>query len=105
MKQSIPCLELSFRTPTAGYWNGGLKSGGIFKPEPCSVLLCTSRKGKYYKVKTYKDKDGEVKWGCWELNFFFYAKFGRSWKHAATIAKNKLRRLCIQPCTIAVEGL
>ena len=104
MKQ-IPSLTLTFKTPTAGYWNGGLQSGGTFTPEPCITYLLTSRKGNFYRRRIYKDKDGTVKWGSFGLNFWFRTKFGRSWKHAAAIAKNKLRRTCKKPCTIVIEGV
>lgn len=105
MKQQIPRLALTFQTATHGYWDGGMKSRGTFTPSPCSVRLRTSTKGEDYSVTTYKDRDGDVKWGSWELNFWFTCKFGRSWKHAASIAKRKLQKLCNRPCTVAVEGL
>lgn len=86
MKQSTPSLALTFNTPTHGFWDGGMKSGGTFTPSPVQ-------------------NKNEVLWGSWELNFWFTSKFGKSWKDAASIARRKLQRLCNRPCSIAVEGL
>jgi len=77
-----PFLVLTFKKPRAGYWNGGVKSGGTFRPDPSS--------------------DGKIKWGTFSLNFWFRTGFGHSWKHAASIARNKLERLCKEPCTVKI---
>jgi hypothetical protein len=77
-----PFLILTFKKPTAGFWNGGVKSVGTFRPKPSS--------------------DGKIKWGSFGMNFWFRTGFGHSWKHAASIAKNKLHRLCSVGCSVKV---
>jgi hypothetical protein len=77
-----PAVKLTFKEPRSGYWNGGIKSGGVFEPKPQS--------------------DGTIEWGCWGLNYWFRLGFGRSWKHAASIAKNKIKRECKVPCIVEV---
>jgi len=88
-REKLPSLTVKFDKPRGGYWDGGLKSGGTFTPE-------------YLYPKT-KAECKYVKWGCWELNFFFTAGFGVSWKHAASIARRKLRGMLKVPATITVE--
>ena len=72
-----PTLELKFPEPRNGYWDGGKKSGGTFTPE-------------YHR---HPGVGAYIKWGCYELNFWFVARAGRSWKEAAAIAKRKLEHL------------
>ena len=77
-----PSLELKFPEPRNGYWDGGKKSGGVFSP---SMYPFDSPK--------HPGKGAYIKWGCYELNFWFVAKAGRSWKEDAAIAKRKLEHL------------
>ena len=44
-------IILKFEHPIQGYWDGGLKTQGIFE---------------YEKISTTSGR-----WGCWELNFWF----------------------------------
>lgn len=71
-----PAIEVRFEKPTGGYWDGGLKSGGVFTPRVVG--------GSDFHKKC------EIEWGCWELNFWFICKSGLSWKHAASIARNRI---------------
>jgi hypothetical protein len=98
----LPKLVLKFETPTQGYWDGGAKSGGTFTPEVVSTSFYT-KANKNITRRIYKDREGYVRWGSWELNFWFTCKFGKSWKHAAAIAKRKLKHNSKKPCTITVE--
>jgi hypothetical protein len=78
-----PILILTFDKPTHGFWDGGAKTGGRFTPE-----LLPGR---------------VVEWGSrWELNRWFTCGFGRSLKHAATIAKKRLEKICAQPCKVEI---
>lgn len=77
-----PLIHITFGHPIHGYWNGGLKGGGTFHPQPRS--------------------DGTIEWGCWELNFWFRLPFGKSWKDAAIRARNKIYRACKVNCTTEV---
>lgn len=65
-----------------GYWNG-LKSGGVYRPERVSRKV--------------------VRWGSWDLNYWFEAGFGVSWKHAASTARRMLQHSLKVPATITVE--
>jgi len=103
MKQKIPSIIITFKDgPTAGYWNGGKKSGGTFTPEPCSFQFRTSSKGNRYETRIYKDDEGKVKWGCWELNVWYRVAFGKSWQDAAARARNKIKRACKVSCKVEV---
>ena len=73
-----PKLKVTFTEPAHGYWDGGAKSGGEFTPD------CTDHPGAGHNIK----------WGCWELNFWFVVGSGISWKAAARIAQRFLARRC-----------
>lgn len=103
MKQAIPRISITFKEPTAGFWDGGKKSGGTFKPEACTTYLLTSAKGNDYTRRIYKNEYGQVKWGCFELNFWFRANFGDSWEQAIVKAKAKIKRMCRVPCKLEVS--
>jgi hypothetical protein len=77
-----PVLVLTFDEPTQGFWDGGAKKGGTFIPELTSGRL--------------------MKWGSWELNYWFTCGFGRSLKHTATIAKKNLEKSCDRPCKVEI---
>ena len=79
----IPVLRVKFAEPTGGYWDGGKKSGGDFIPV------------SYYDRDGYSKHPGvgeTVRWGCFELNFWFNCGSGRSWKEASAIAKRTLQK-------------
>ena len=82
-KKDQPVIVVNFEKPRGGYWNGGVKSGGTFRPER------TSRK--------------VVRWGCWDLNYWFEAGFGVSWKHAASIARRMIQHNIQVPATVTIE--
>lgn len=73
MAESMPSILVQFNEPQHGFWNGGAKYGGSFEPTPATGNL--------------------VKWGCWELNYWFTSSFGGSWKKAAEIAHRKIKRI------------
>lgn len=79
-----PILILTFDKPvqmTPGI--EGLKIGGRFIPD-----LLPGR---------------VVEWGSrWGLNHWFTCGFGRSLKHAATIAKKRLEKICAHPCKVEI---
>lgn len=68
-----PSLYLEFKNPQHGFWDGGAKTYGEFIPTPCS--------------------NGMIKWGCWELNFWFTLPFGKSWADAVAKARRKIKRI------------
>ncbi len=79
-------LRVRFSEPRDGWWNGGCKTGGSFVCESLHPGV-----GHY------------VKWGCFELNFWFTAKAGRSWREAAAAAKRRLEHLLCVPAVVTVE--
>lgn len=84
----VPAIILETSEPISGYWDGGRKSFFRFEPE------------------LHKDKKGYfVKWGSWAMNFYFTVGFGRSWKHAASIAAKWMQKRYARdvPYTIRVE--
>lgn len=74
-----PQLKLDLNKPVGGYWDGGRKQYGTFLPP------------KDFTPKTF------MRWGCWELNFWFSAKSGVSWKTAARAAQKRLCSLVKLP--------
>lgn len=82
LPKKAPAIALTFKEPVFGFWNGGKKSGGTFKPFP--------------------EPDGCIEWGCYELNIWFRVAFGKSWKDAVARARNKIRRACRLPCNTEV---
>ena len=85
-----PRLVLRFNGPRSGYWDGGKRSGGEFTPEVCGNILMEDHPGK----------NQTIRWGCFDLNFWFNCGSGRSWKEAAGIAKKRLAYMTIVPSTI-----
>jgi hypothetical protein len=88
-RDKLPALNLIFDKPTFGYWDGGAKTNGWFKVE--AIYPKTKAEGKC------------VKWGCWELNMWFTAGFGRSWKHAASFARRRLLNETKRPCKVEID--
>lgn len=84
-----PTLKLTFNEPMYGYWDGGKKSGGEFHPQP-------------WNGGVHPGKDCTIKWGCFDLNFWFNCGSGRSWKEAVAIAKRRLQHICQAPATIEI---
>ena len=86
-----PKLILETSELISGYWDGGPKGRFEFEPEAI-----------------YETPRGDtIRWGSWYANYGFNAGMGRSWKHAATIAKKRLARLFRPPAgvtyTITIE--
>ena len=79
--KKAPAIVVTFHEPRYGYWDGGKKQGGTFTP-------------------TLTTEKNIIQWGCWELNYWFRLKFGRSWKQAASIALRKIKRDVRVPATI-----
>mgnify|MGYP001613740240 FL=1 len=71
-----PIVRVTFDRPHSGYWDGGARSGGDFESYG----------------KEHPGKDHIIRWGCFELNFWFNCGSGRSWKEAASIAKRWIER-------------
>jgi len=89
-----PKLKLTFKEPVVGYWDGGKKAGGEFTPELPLGLLS--------EYDSHPGKDYTIRWGCFDLNFWFNCGSGRSWKEAASIAKRRLCLLVKTPATVEV---
>jgi len=86
----IPTIKVTFDKPMHGWWDYGAKSGGTFKPEGLGSLGSHPGRGNY------------IRWGCWELNFWFICKAGRTWAEAASIAAHKLTRMASPSCKIEI---
>lgn len=92
----LPELEVKFDQPRSGYWDGGAKSGGVFRVEALGNEWVSPK-------DTPALTSGRiVKWGCWSLNFWFTCGSGRTWKEAASIASRKLRRMLGVPASVRV---
>jgi len=92
-------LKITFPEPISGYWNGGPRTGGVFTPEawsgdPYIGWVCAEEHPGPGKL---------IRWGSWELNFWFTTRSGRSWRQAAAYAERRLRQLCRVPCTVEIE--
>ena len=88
-----PVLIVAFKEPQHGYWDFGAKSGGVFTTE------INGRSAKYGKDH---ETNANIRWGCFELNFWFTAGSGRTWKEAASIAKRKLERMLSVPAVVKI---
>ena len=82
LPKEVPTIYILFDKPQSGYWDGGKKVAGTFRPTP--------------------EPDGKIHWGCWELNVWYRLGFGKSWKDAATRARNKIKRECKVNCSVEV---
>lgn len=91
-----PILKLTFSEPRKGNWDGGKRYGGEFTPE-LAVKMDVQN-----PTDCHPGKDYTIKWGSFELNYWFNCGSGRSWKEAAAIAKRRLAHLCSVPATIEV---
>jgi len=69
-------IRISFE-PTAGYWDGGVKSGGTFTPRVVE--------GGYEDHEKLKQ---HVQWECFELNHWFRTPL----KNAEAVATRYLRK-------------
>jgi len=78
-------IEIRFDEPTAGWWDGGKKHGGVFE----------SRFG-------YTPEHTEF--GAWELNYYFNVKTGRTEKETVGRARRYLKRHCKKAFTFVEEG-
>lgn len=86
----LPMIDVTFKNPTNGYWDGGARSGGVFEPKEESWC------GRSFYGKK------KVKWGSWSLNFFFTCKRGKTWKDSARIAARHIRRILRVPATVHI---
>lgn len=89
--RSLPAISVKFYQPTNGYWDGGPKTGGVFEPKHISSTCGR----KFYGKNT-------VKWGSWDLNFFFTCKRGKTWAESARIAARRIRRMLKVPATVKI---
>jgi len=71
-------IQVIFSEPTAGYWDGGKKSGGIFEIEPMAPK-------------------GMTKFGCYALNSYFSVKTGKTFKETAQKARRWINNHCRIP--------
>jgi hypothetical protein len=72
-------IEIAFKNPVNGWWDGGARSGGVFEED------------RFHAQK------GKTCFGCYMLNFFFNVKTGNTNKETVTRAKKWLRNHCKQP--------
>jgi len=92
-----PQIKVEFDKPTAGYWDYGLRKGGVFK--------LGSIDGEYVdssKPLEHPGVDRTLRWEAFELNFWFNAGSGRTWKEAASIAKRRLQNIVAVPAKVGV---
>ena len=95
----LPMIDVTFKIPTNGYWDGGARSGGVFEPKEES-WCGRSFYGSWCGRKFYGRNS--VKWGSWALNFFFTCKRGKTWKDSARIAARHIRRILRVPATVHI---
>jgi len=95
----MPNIKLVFDEPVHGPWNGGPRTGAIFTPSIWKdhTWVPASRE------KEHPGPGHSILWEAWELNLWFTAGSGRSWRQAVAYAKRRLRRLCRVPCTIVID--
>ena len=89
-RENLPTIKLTFPEPVSGYWDHGTRKSGEF-----SVDIGGDVDSRFL----HPGPGGEVKWGSFGLNFYFYCGAGRSWKEAASIAKRVIARKCRVPGT------
>lgn len=81
-------ITLEFKTAVTGYWDGGKRAGGVFTP---TIAWSTDATRSF------------VKWGCFELNFWFnlplHTKAGRELENWEVMARARkyLRKICRVP--------
>ena len=71
-------IRVTFPEPTPGYWNGGRRTGGTFTVE---------------RPRPHPGPGHYIRWGAYELNFWFTAGSGTSWAAAAAYARARLRAM------------
>ena len=83
-------VKVTFEKPQHGYWNGGKRRGGTFKPDGWST-------------RGHPGPGHNVKWGCFGLNFWVVLGSGRSWREAASICARWVRRHVGVDATVKLE--
>jgi len=81
----IPVIHLTLKKPTAGWWNGGIKSSGEFHPQ--------------------LNSDGTIHWGSYEMNYFIKIKAGKTWEQSAAKAQKVLEKNCKVSCSTEVKWI
>ena len=108
-----PELELDFGTAIPGYWNGGPKQRGTFTPNVAMVMaykiMPADAEGRRKVVvgppNVHPGPGYWIKWGSFELNFWFRARSGRTWREAASVARRRLLYLVGRDgATVTVMG-
>lgn len=89
-KSELKDIEIAFKTPTNGYWNGGIRSGGSFTPEVVS--------GGYEKHWGLK---WHMKWGDFGLNHYFRLPPSRN---VRVSAMRHLKRVTKVPFTFVKQA-
>ena len=79
-KETTMQIEIKFDEPTGGYWDGGMKSGGVFEVD------------RFHNLS----KDHTC-FGCWALNTWFNVKTGKTDKETLSRAKRYIRNHCKRP--------
>jgi hypothetical protein len=79
-------IEIRFEKPVNGYWDGGMRSGGVFEED------------RFHKLD-----DDHICFGSWMLNFFFNVKKGRSEQETISRAKRYLKKHCKTPFRFVVS--
>lgn len=87
----LPKLKLEFGEPQYGYWDGETKRRGEFTID-FSNAFDGRHPGPGYNIR----------WGYFELNFWFVCNTGLSWKQAVSIARTKLRNMLKVPGTVTI---
>lgn len=88
-------IHLQFAKPEHGHWDHGPRNGGIFTIDAIDH--------QWMHSTDHPGPGHIITWGSWNLNMRITTRSGVSWKHAATIAAKRLRRLCLRDCTVSVE--
>jgi hypothetical protein len=81
VKKEVKCVRVTFDKPEYGFWDGGARKSGDFTPRP---------------------RDEFIRWGSWELNFWFETGKGRSMVQAASFARRYLMNHCRRKATVEV---
>ena len=96
-KMIPPQIAVEFDEPTGGYWDYGLKKGGIFTLESIDGRYTGSS-----EPVEHPGTDRTLRWGAFELNFWFNSGSGRTWKEAASIAQRRLTNIVRVPATVKI---
>ena len=82
---STPKLIVKLDKPTYGNWDGGKRDTFEFKPDNRIPYI-------------HPGPGGDIRWGSFTANFWFWAKAGRTNKEALSIAKRMLKKIIGVPC-------